>query len=123
MKKSLSEEKHDALSHHGVKGMKWGVKKARTSQLADRAARNERVAAGKGSLRDHLVTFGGSSAANMIRSGGYKKEAARRGANKRAEIQRLASGKTRVTDVLKAYGTVRAVDLGRAAHKKSDFEI
>lgn len=126
MQKVFSEEVKpslESLSHHGVKGMKWGVKKARTSQLATRAARNERVASGKSSFRDKARTLAGTSTYRLIKSGGLKKEAARRGANKRAEIKRLASGKAKVTDILKAYGSVNAVDLVRAAHKKSDFTI
>uniref|UniRef100_A0AAU7GX65 Uncharacterized protein n=1 Tax=Streptomyces phage Scarif TaxID=3158858 RepID=A0AAU7GX65_9CAUD len=111
------------LIHYGVKGMKWGVRKARTGQLDARASRNERVAAGKGSLVDKAVTLGGSSALRLGMSGGLKNEAARRAKNKRAEIKRLATGKAKVTDILKAYGTVSAADLGRAAIKKTDFEV
>lgn len=109
------------LVHHGVKGMKWGVRKARTSQLATRASRNERVAAGKGSISDKVLTIGGSSTIRLVTSGGLKNEAARRATNKRAEIDRHAKGKAKVTDILKSYGTVRLIDLAKAAHKKSDF--
>lgn len=111
------------LTHYGVKGMKWGVRKARTGQLNTRASRNERVASGKGSLGDKVVTLAGSSTARLVTSGGLKKEAARRAKNKRAEIERLATGKAKVTDILKSYGTVSALDLAVAARKKSDFEL
>jgi len=109
------------LTHYGVKGMRWGVKKARTGQLNGRAARNERVASGKSSLMDKAVTLGGSSAIRLATSGGLKKEAARRARDKRAQIERLSTGKAKVTDILRAYGTVSTLELALAAHKKSDF--
>lgn len=113
----------DEIRHYGVKGMKWGVRKARTAQLGKRAARNERVAEGKGSLLDKTITLGGSSTARLVTSGGLRNEAARRATNKRSEIKRLADGKAKVTDILKAYGTVSTTDLARAANKKTDFEV
>lgn len=109
------------LTHYGVKGMRWGVKKARTGQLNGRAARNERVASGKSSLLDKAVTLGGSSTARLITSGGLKKEAARRAASKRAQIERLSTGKSKATDILRAYGTTSLLEIGLSMHKKSDF--
>jgi hypothetical protein len=111
----------DDLTHHGVKGMRWGVRKARTGQLNVRAARNERVASGKSSLLDKTVTLGGSSAVRLVASGGLKNEAARRAANKRAQIERLSIGKAKVSDILKAYGTTNVLELGLSIHTKSDF--
>ena len=109
------------LVHYGVKGMKWGVRKARTGDLNVRASRNERVAAGKGSLTDKVVTLGGSSAARLITSGGLKKEAARRAADKRAQIERLSTGKAKASDVLRAYGTVSVASLVGSMFKGNDF--
>lgn len=119
----MSVSNDDALEHYGVKGMHWGVRKARTGDLNKRASRNERVASGNASVVDHIITFNGSSARNLKKSGGYKKEAARRAANKRAEIERLATGKAKALDILKAYGTVTSTSLARSLHKKSDFEL
>lgn len=111
----------DSLTHYGVKGMKWGVKKARTGDLHVRASRNERVAAGNGSLVDKAVTLGGSSVAKLVTSGGLKKEAARRAVNKRAQIERLSTGKSKAADILRAYGTVNFASVLRSMSKKSDF--
>lgn len=110
------------LTHYGVKGMKWGVKKGRTGDLHVKASRHERVAAGKGSLRDKAVTLGGSSVYNLA-ARGLKGEAARRGRNERAQIERLATGKAKATDILKAYGTTSVYSVVGSTRKKSDFEF
>lgn len=112
----------DELAHYGVKGMRWGVRKARTGDLNAKASRHERVAAGKGSLTDKAVTLGGSSLYNLARRG-LKGEAARRGRNERAQIERLATGKAKATDILRAYGTVSVYSLVGSMNKKTDFEF
>lgn len=111
----------DDLAHYGVKGMRWGVRKARTGDLNAKASRHERVAAGKGSLRDKAVTLGGSSLYNLARSGGLKNEAARRARNERAQIERLSTGKAKATDILRAYGTVSVYSLVGSMNKRTDF--
>lgn len=111
------------LKHYGVKGMKWGVRKARTGDLHVRAKRNERVAAGKGSFVDKAVTLGGSSVGNLVVNRGLKGEAARRAADKRGQIERLSTGKAKASDVLRAYGGLSVSSLLISAHKKSDFDI
>lgn len=127
----MSEE----LTHYGVKGMKWGVRKARTGRLNVRASRLERVASGKGSFRDKAVTVGGTSAYRAVKArGSLKKEAARRAENLRGQEKRLATGKAKTMDLLKAYGTTTviglstygvstAAQLGRAANKETDHEL
>lgn len=111
------------LAHYGVKGMKWGVRKARTGDLNVRASRLERVAAGKGSVRDKVVSLGGSSLHNLAVNRGLKNESRRRAANYRAQEKRLATGKAKALDVLKAYGTVSVYGLAGAANKKTDHEL
>lgn len=123
------------LVHYGVKGMKWGVRKARTGRLNVRASRLERVASGKGSVRDKAVTIGGTSIYGAVKShGSLKKEAARRAESLRGQERRLATGKAKTLDVLKAYGSTTvaglstygvatAASLGRAANEKTDHEL
>lgn len=123
------------LAHYGVKGMKWGVRKARTGRLNVRASRLERVAKGKGSTRDKAVTVGGSTIYGVAKTRGrLKEDAARRAKNLRAQERRLATGKAQVSDVIKAYGSTAVaglstygvatgVSLGRAANEKTDHEL
>lgn len=125
----------DELVHYGVKGMKWGVKKARTGRLNVRASRLERVADGKGSLRDKAVSLAGTSVYGAVKSrGSLKKEAARRAKNLRGQERRLATGKAKTSDLIKAYGTTTVVglstygvstaaSLARAHNKKTDHEL
>ena len=116
--KSPSQE--TALIHYGVKGMRWGVKKGRTGDLNVKASRHERVASGKGSLTDKVVTIGGSTAANLAMRG-LKGEAARRAKNERAQIERLSTGKAKVSDLLKAYGTASIYSVVGSANTRTDF--
>ena len=81
------------------------------------------MASGKVSILDKVVSLGGSTAFNLVRSGGLKKEAARRAKNYRGQEKRLATGKAKVLDVLKAYGTVNVYSLVGAARKKTDHEL
>ncbi|AOZ64875.1 hypothetical protein SEA_FRODOSWAGGINS_9 [Streptomyces phage FrodoSwaggins] len=113
----------EELKHYGVKGMKWGVRKARTGDLNLRASRLERVADGTATKMEKFATAMNSTAANLVRSGGLKKEAARRAKNLRGQEERLATGKAKTSDILKAYGTISISSLALAAHKKSDHKL
>lgn len=104
----------DHLEHYGVKGMRWGVRKARTGLIEGKTKRLDRVASGQGSLRDVGVTALGMSAYQVARAGGFKKAADRKSTSLKGQHERLATGQAKVTDVLKAYGTVSALDLARA---------
>lgn len=102
------------LSHHGVKGMHWGVKKARTGNIDKATKVLDRVAGGHGSKLDKVRVAGSSSVGNLIKSGGVKKEAARQSADLKAQRARLVAGKATMGDMLKAYGSVSLLDIARS---------
>ena len=60
----------DFLAHYGVKGMKWGVRKA------SQADSLRRVSQGKGSTADKVRSVGGMSTLDVMRGGGSIKKAA-----------------------------------------------
>lgn len=105
------------LAHYGVKGMKWGYRKARTGGLQRRSARLDRVASGKGGIRDNVAVLATTNPLAVAASRGYKNDVKRRSNNHKAAVERLATGKAKVSDILKAYGTVTPVGLVRSMGK------
>lgn len=107
------EEAFDILEHSGVKGMKWGVRRARVGDLNRQISRLDRVASGNSSALDKARVLGNSSSHNLIKQKGLKNEAARKSAAKAKQRDRLVNGEAKVTDILKAYGSVSILDLAR----------
>lgn len=108
------------LVHYGVKGMTWGVRKARTGQLDDHATRLEKVAAGKGKLGDKHYALTRTSAVGAARRG-LKKQSAIEAQKARSEIERLATGKAKISDVLRAYGSANVTDVIRSRRDDNSF--
>lgn len=102
------------LAHHGVKGMHWGVRKARTGNIDRETSRLDRVAKGGGSVRDKVVALNSAKLTKVVRRGGLRSEAARNSKDLKAQRERLATGKATMKDVLKAYGSVSVVDVIRS---------
>jgi len=114
----LRDEKPDLanLSHHGVKGMHWGVRKARTGNIDQETARLDRVANGGGSIRDKALALNRSKIPKLVRRGGLQSEAARNSADLKRQRERLATGNATMSDLLKAYGSVSLVDIIKSRH-------
>jgi hypothetical protein len=111
------------LAHYGVKGMKWGVKKARTGDLRKGTILLDKVAAGKGTPLENMAVIQSSRWKDLsIKNGGFRGGAARRSAELKAEHDRIANGKATTKDMLRAYGGVSIFSIAASAHKKSDHE-
>ncbi|WPJ30704.1 hypothetical protein [Streptomyces phage Psst2] len=111
------------VKHYGVKGMKWGVRKARTGDLNLQASRHEMIARGEGTKLQKVSATLNTPFKKLLVKDGVKEHAAERAKDLRGQEQRLATGKARTSDVLKAYGTVSVSSLVLAAHKKSDHKL
>jgi hypothetical protein len=97
----------DLLEHHGIKGMRWGVRRE------GRISRLERVGSGKGSTGDKLrVGLTEVSGLSRMRNNGLRGAAANKAANMRTRDARVASGHATVMDHLSRHGGDRIFDSG-----------
>ncbi|ASU04006.1 hypothetical protein SEA_MAYA_10 [Streptomyces phage Maya] len=113
----------EELKHYGVKGMKWGVRKARTGDLNLQASRHETIARGEGTKMQKISATLNTPFKKLLVKDGVKQHAAERAKDLRGQERRLATGKAKTSDILKAYGTVSISSLALAAHKKSDHKL
>ena len=111
------------LTHYGVKGMKWGVRKARTGDLHRKASFQEMIAKGEGTKLQKTVATLNTPFRKLLVKDGVRQHADDLAKNFRGQERRLATGKAKASDVLKAYGTVSISSLALAAHKKSDHRL
>ena len=128
------EDGSSTLFHYGTKGMKWGVRKARTGQvetITNRIAKKtdhlDRVARGTGSKKDKAVAIGNTQVYRLPRTltkKGLASEAERTSERYKnysdelkAHSKRLSTGQATVKDVLRAYGSVTPVDIARSIKK------
>jgi hypothetical protein len=102
------------LTHYGTKGMHWGVRKGRTGAIANKTKRLDNVVSGKASVREHVVTYSGQSAAGVVKAGGYKKAVAAKSARLKAEQKRLETGHAKVLDLVRTYGTTSVAKVIRS---------
>lgn len=104
------EATYEFLEHHGVKGQRWGIRKApqRLSRFDEqnigRLSRATRVAKGTGSVGDKTKTLGRQSLVSLIRGGGLKGAAANDVAQLTARRKRIKQGKATVIDILAIHG-------------------
>lgn len=104
------------LVHHGVKGMKWGVRKAyterRTKESESFRRYGDKTGTGKDKARVYLGKHG-LSAAEIALAGGAKNAALKRADKIDAHVARINNGQAHVLDKLHMYGNVRVSDLAK----------
>lgn len=122
------------LEHHGIKGMKWGVRKAESSGAAGAARKvgssvnasySERmtkasnmwgqVAQGKGSKFDKFRTLL-STPVYKLALGQRKSYAQKQSDELKAHVERINNGQAKVKDVLTYAHNIRYVDLIKGFH-------
>jgi hypothetical protein len=103
------------LVHHGVKGQRWGVRRAYLNRVSRTAARNRRVGEGSGSAKDKFQTHLTTSNYRLSKSRSYKKAALDRATSAEDHVRRIENGQTTVRDVLRYTGGVRITDIVRGS--------
>lgn len=117
MGRILSEEKSslDDLTHYGVKGMKWGVKKAYTDRKKKETGFYGRVASGTGNKRDKFKAVLATPIPDMVKGGGLKGGAARVDKRIQDHLDRVNNGKKTLRDTLALVGGVSVGDVIKGA--------
>lgn len=101
------------LAHTGVKGMKWGVRKAYTTRLSKGVKSLDRVASGDASVGRKAVAVAGSTAKELIRGRGVTGAAQIRRDRAQAHIDRINEGRATTKDILAMVRGISMSDLVR----------
>lgn len=108
----------DDLVHYGVPGMKWGVKKARTGDVAVATSRLDKIADKSASRLNKTIFFAFEATPyRMIKSGGVAKEAKRQSDLLKAHSERLATGQATFRDLVTAYTHVSLISVAKSMKK------
>jgi hypothetical protein len=113
--KRTPEEYEMELLHFGVKGMKWGVKKAYIDRVSKRTSHFGRVADGTASKGDKVRTVLTTPFKDMALGGGLKGGAARVDARVKDHLDRVEKGKKNLKDTLALVSGVSVGDIVKGA--------
>lgn len=112
------QEDIDFLEHHGVKGMRWGVRndkenrsakklEKRTRRVQNRVDSTRRVARGKGTTGDKLnMALNNYTLVDAVKGRGLTRTAQARLDRAQLMQSRIANGEMRVTAMLQKMGGV-----------------
>lgn len=103
------------LLHFGVKGMKWGVKKAYVNRVSKQTAHIGRVAEGTGSKVDKARVALGASAHDLAKGRGLKGAATLKNDRIQGHLDRVEHGKKTLKDTLALVGGVSFTDIAKGA--------
>lgn len=106
----LGQEKpplSEVLSHYGVVGMKWGVRKRYVQELNTEITRLNRVATNRADLIDKIETAAQTPIHRLIKDRGIKKYAKTHAEDLKAHRERLLNGETQAKDIIRLYSHVR----------------
>lgn len=102
-----SEDVEDFLAHFGVKGMRWGVRKAITRNNQAKVDIYRRVASGHGDLLDKAAVGLNSSPLHLLANKGNLSKTAKGDLDHAKELQkRVNAGESKVHDLLLRSGGV-----------------
>lgn len=111
------------LEHYGAKGMRWGVRKDKTSggvrgtisarKARDKASSKRRVSQGKGKFGENLASALTTSSAQVQKHGGYRNAQAAKAKNLEDYADRLETGRATAKDIIKVYGTTSMADAAK----------
>ena len=99
----ISEDAY--LSHYGVKGMRWGVRRQRKLDSL------KRVAEGTGSLNDKIGALNNVSLYKLAKHKGFRKAVGAEVKRQEEMKARLEAGEAKASDILRMIGTTRLIDL------------
>ena len=106
------------LDHHGIKGMKWGVRRERRQAALVRAG----TKGGPVSSRIRGAT-GRLGVVDLVRGRGIRGGLERKSKRVGAQLERHKAGKSTAMDLIKRYGSTRITDLvpvrSKNANKKT----
>lgn len=108
----------DTLQHYGVKGMRWGVRRAYADRRQFQANTLHRVADGTANAREKRVALLSVSAKDLRRGRGLQGAAKIRGDEIQGHVDRVLSGQEKTKDLLIRLGTTNSYDLVRGGRDK-----
>jgi len=108
----------DDVVHYGVRGMKWGTRRAYASRQQRGVDILNKVASGTANKRQKVAVAVSSSSHDLIRGKSLKGAASRKAAREQEHLDRVLNGKLKARDVLTMVGRVSFHDIASGGRDK-----